>query len=248
VGRAEGALIFIVEQDPGVIRAVKRQLERDGLRVHARKVGLGTADEVRTLSPDVVLLDLILPDVDGLLVIRGIRDVSSAQIIVLTSLDDAATKVAALESGADDYMTKPFAMAELVARLRVALRHAAGQSREPIICAGPLALDVALRKVTVNGEPVHLTPHEFSLCRLLVQHRDRIATREAILSVVWGPTWDQKGEEANTHLVRTFVSQLRAKLGDAVGIVSELGVGYRLTVPGDVHPETTLHRTDNGST
>jgi two-component system, OmpR family, KDP operon response regulator KdpE len=183
---------------------------------------------VREFHPDVVLLDLVLPDLDGIAVTRAVRARSEVPIILLSAVGDERSKVAALDEGADDYLTKPFGMEELLARVRVALRRRAGDSREPVLRSGPIAMDLATRAVTVGGAAVHLTPKEFELCRLLLRQEGRVLTQRYILAEVWGPEYVDDG-----HILRTFVHQLRTKLeaaqaGAGTLIVNDPGVGYRL--------------------
>jgi two-component system KDP operon response regulator KdpE len=226
-----GARILVVDDDPAILRSVGRSLAARDYAV--RELGSGT-DVVRTVRefrPEVVLLDLILPDADGIELCRTIRAVGPTPIIVLSAIGDDAKKVEALDSGADDYLTKPFSMNELLARVRVALRRQAGASGEPVLVAGAIRIDLAARGVTVDGTPIHLTPTEFDLCRLLVQEQGRLLTQRLILSRIWGA---EAVDDA--HLLRTFVHQLRSKLGavsaEAAGsIVNDPGVGYRLQLP-----------------
>ena len=226
---AHGAVILVVDDDPGICLVVRRNLEALGFVAHVMDRGAGVVDEVLRSMPDIVLLDLALPDASGLDVLAHIREASDAQVIVLSALTDEQTVIDALGGGADDYLAKPFRISELQMRVQVALRHAAKRMLEPVLTAGPLRLDLATHEVTIHGKPVELTPHEFNLCRLLIEQMDRVVTSKAILATVWG----DKGRETNFHLVRTFVSQLRAKLGDDVHIVNHPGIGYRLVSPSE---------------
>ncbi|MGK2964514.1 MAG: response regulator transcription factor [Tepidiformaceae bacterium] len=220
-----GAHILVIDDDPAILLAVRRDLEGRGYRVLAVESAAGLADHVAAFRPDVILLDLVLPDGDGIAVCRSLRASGVATpIIVLSALGDDAKKVQALDEGADDYLTKPFSMPELEARIRVALRRQAGLATGAVLTAGGVVLDLATRDVRVNGRAVHLTPREFGLLKLLMEQRGRVLTQRHILQTVWGPEYADDG-----HILRTFVHQLRGKLGEAgSAIVTDPGVGYRL--------------------
>jgi two-component system KDP operon response regulator KdpE len=220
-----------VDDDPAILRVVGKALEASGFDVRSLSMGAEVLREVSSFRPDVVLLDLVLPDADGVDVCRAIRETSSVPVIVLSAVGAEAQKVRALDDGADDYVTKPFGMDELHARIRVALRRNAGLARETGLAAGTLRLDLETREVTVDGRWVHLTPTEFELCRLLLQHAGRILTQRQILNAVWGAEYLD-----DSHVLRTFVHQLRQKLDQQSPeagrmIVTEPGVGYRLVAP-----------------
>lgn len=223
-----GARVLVVDDDPAILRAVRHALEGQGYQVRALAEGSGVLEAMRHHPPDVILLDLALPDVDGLTICRAVREESAVPIIVLSAIGDDETKVAALDLGADDYLTKPFSIQELTARIRVALRRSAGGTSGARVAAGPIAIDLERREVTVGGAAVHLTPKEFQLCRLLVQHEGKLLTGRHILGAVWGPEYADDG-----HILRTFVHQLRTKFeaaapGSSSLIVNDPGVGYRL--------------------
>ncbi len=219
-----GAHILLVDDDPAILRAVRRALEAQGFAVRSAGTGKEALAAFREFRPDVILLDLLLPDGDGIDICRRIRDEATTPVIVLSAVGDDQRKVLALDSGADDYITKPFSIEELQARIRVALRHAARSPIEPAVVAGPIRIDLASRTVTVEGAEVRLTPREYDLLRLLAEHDGRVLTQRYILSRVWGPAYGEEG-----HILRTFVHQLRAKLGPAGRlIVTDPGVGYRL--------------------
>ena len=179
--------------------------------------------------PDLVILDLGLPDMDGIEVTRRLREWTQVPIIIVTVQEQEAAKVAALDTGADDYVTKPFGMGELLARMRVALRRAASPTAEPVFTTGELAVDLARRLVTVGGREVQLTPTEYDLLRALVIHAGKVLTHRQLLRQVWGA-----GYEGETHLLRVNMSNVRHKLEpDAARpsyILTEPGVGYRLRV------------------
>ena len=226
-----GAHILLVDDDPAILRAVRRPLEMHGYRVATVDRGRGVVAEVRRFRPDVVVLDLVLPDINGIAVCEAIRMESDVPIIVLSALGDDEKKVAALDRGADDYLVKPFSMEELEARIRVALRRSANLTVSTMLRAGGLQLDLATRAVAVAGSAVHLTPREFDLLRMLMEQRGRVLTQRQILASVWGPEYTD-----DAHILRTFVHQLRAKVGAisaaaAAMIVTDPGVGYRIVEP-----------------
>lgn len=202
-----GARILAVDDDKAILLALRRALERSGYNVRALATASGVIDALAEFRPDVLLLDLVLPDGDGIEVCRRVRERSDVPVIVLSALGDNARKVRALDLGADDYLTKPFSMNELEARIRVALRRSAGAAGSTVLTAGALRLDVTTREVSVGGFPVHLTPREFDLCRFLLQQRGRVLTQRQILAAVWGPEYGN-----DSHILRTFVHQLRTKL------------------------------------
>ena len=227
-----GPSLLLVEDDDATRAAVTRDLVARGYRVDDVPDGSTALARWGACRPDVVLLDLGLPDLDGLTIIRRIRREATTPIIVLSARGSEATKVEALEMGADDYVTKPFGIAELHARLRAALRRAAGPAADPSgrLVAGPLVLDAATHSATIDGHPFDLTPREFEILRVLLSHAGRLVTRGRLLRAVWGEAYS--GED---HYVHVFVSQIRRKLAaaDPDGalrdlIVTEPGVGYRV--------------------
>ena len=225
-----GARVLVVDDDPAILRAVHRGLEGAGFQV----TGLPAAKEIlvtiATWKPDVLLLDLILPDGDGADISAAVRMNSTLPIIVLSAVSDDDRKVAALNAGADDYVVKPFSMSELQARIGAAIRRSAGHN-STILAAGALTLELLSRKVQVAGQTIHLTPTEYELLRLLLTHPGRVFTQRHLLAAVWGPEYQDE-----SHILRTFIHQLRAKLGAvdsnaATMIVNDPGVGYRLEPP-----------------
>jgi two-component system, OmpR family, KDP operon response regulator KdpE len=182
-----------------------------------------------TLSghPDVIILDIGLPDMDGIEVTRRLREWTQIPIIVVSVKDREEDKIAALDAGADDYLTKPFGVGELMARIRVTIRRLAGSALEPIFETGALRVDLGKRRVTVDGEDVSLTPTEYEIVRLLVQNPGKVLTHRFLLRGIWGPAYEQE-----THLLRVNVSNLRRKLEPDPSrpryITTEPGVGYRL--------------------
>jgi two-component system KDP operon response regulator KdpE len=224
---AAGPVVLVVEDEPPVRRFLRAALAAHDYRV----VEAGSIREAEQLAPshnpDVFLLDLGLPDGDGIELARRLREWTRAPIIVLSARGREEDKVNALDAGADDYLTKPFGVNELLARLRVALRHAgAGAAPEPIFEVGPLRLDLARREVTVEGREVRLTPTEWKLLALLARHAGKVLTHRQILREVWGPS------AAEAHYVRVQMAELRKKIELEPArprlLVTEPGVGYRL--------------------
>jgi two-component system KDP operon response regulator KdpE len=224
---ASGPLVLVVEDEAPVRRFLRAALGGRGYRV----VEAGGVREAEQLAPghnpDVFLLDLGLPDGDGVDLTRRIREWSRAPIIVISARGREEDKVNALDAGADDYLTKPFGVNELLARLRVALRHAqAASEQRQVLEAGPLRIDLARREVTVNGKEIHLTPTEYRVLALLAQHAGKVLTHRQILREVWGPN------ATEAHYVRVQMAELRKKIEVDPArprlLVTESGVGYRL--------------------
>jgi two-component system KDP operon response regulator KdpE len=222
--------ILIVDDEPAILRFLRVGLGSHGYLVAEAANGQSALDAVRQRTADLVVLDLGLPDIDGLEVIRRIRDAGSAvPIIVLSSRDDEAAKVAALDLGADDYVTKPFGIDELLARTRAAQRHRLQQQGEkPIFRTGDLTVDLVRRIVTVRGHEVKFSPREYDLLRLLVMHAGKVLTHNMILREVWGPQTD-------VQYLRIYIRALRQKIESDTEkpeyILTETGVGYRLKAP-----------------
>jgi len=225
---ASGARVLVVDDEPGILRAVQTNLGRHDFRVETASTGQDALNAYARLHPDLVLLDLGLPDMDGVEVIRAIRQRASTPIVVLSAREAERDKVMALDLGADDYLTKPFGVNELLARVRVALRHAAHPSTgtEPVIRFGDLELDLERRQVTVGGTEVHLTPTEWDLVKLFASHPDKVLTDHMIMDSVWGATY-----RAQSHSLHVYVARLRKKLeADPRAqrhLLTEPGVGYR---------------------
>jgi two-component system KDP operon response regulator KdpE len=238
----------VVDDDQAIRRTVERILVGHGLEVH----GVGAGEEALAAEPlfhpDVVLLDLGLPGMDGFSVVERIRQRTSTPIIVLSVRGDERDKVRALELGADDYLTKPFGVDELLARVRVALRHAARppRGREPLFRSGELAIDFGRRQVTIGDEPVPLTPTEYALLTALADQPGRVLTDRVLLQRVWGPEY---GSES--HYLHVYMARLRKKLEPDPGkpryLRTEPGVGYRLVEEDDQKPPgSSAQRTSSG--
>jgi two-component system, OmpR family, KDP operon response regulator KdpE len=220
-------LVVVVDDEPQIRRALRTSLEAHGYQVAAVGTGEEAVVGVAERSPDLVLLDLGLPDIDGTEVIRRVRAFSDVPVIVLSVREDQRDKVAALDAGADDYVTKPFGMEELLARARAAMRRK--QPEEPTAAVhrfGDLEMDLARRLVTRDGDQIHLTPTEYGLLEALVTNQGKLLTHQWLLRKVWG-----QGYGTETTYLRTYVRALRKKLGDDAQapalIVTEPGVGYR---------------------
>jgi two-component system, OmpR family, KDP operon response regulator KdpE len=220
--------ILVVDDEPQIGRMLKISLGARGYEVAVESDGLAALDKAASWRPDLILLDLGLPVLDGLEVCRQLRSWSEVPIIVLTVRDAEADKVAALDLGADDYLTKPFGTNELLARIRVALRHAVRLSAtdEPVHQFGDLTLDLAHRLVNVRGQEVHLTPKEYELLRVFALHAGKVLTHRMLLREVWGSAYEQ-----DVPTLRVFVTQLRRKIeadpAHPAYILTEPGVGYR---------------------
>jgi two-component system KDP operon response regulator KdpE len=227
-----GPLVLLVEDEDATRTALDRHLTARGYRVDEANDVRSALARWEARRPDLIMLDLGLPDRDGTDLIRRVRREAETPILVLSARDAERTKVEALELGADDYVTKPFGTAELLARLHALLRRSAGPAADAVgrIAAGPLVLDAVRHAVTIEERPVELTPREFEVLRVLLTHQGRLVTRGRLLRAVWGEAY--QGED---HYVHVYVSQIRRKLAaaDADGalrdlITTEPGVGYRV--------------------
>ncbi len=223
------ARILVVDDEPQILRALQTNLRGAGYEVFTADTAKAALAEAAARQPDAVILDLVLPDGSGTDVCRELRTWSSAPVIVLSAVGDESEKVAALDAGADDYVTKPFGIDELLARLRASLRRVE-PTGEPVIRIGDLTIDFEKRSVTAGGERVQLTPHEFALLAMLARNPGKLLTHSAILREVWGP---QYGRES--HYLHVYVSQLRRKIEPDPTrpryLLTEPGAGYRLVVP-----------------
>lgn len=222
-------VVVVIEDDPQMAMFLRTTLGATGYRVVEAGTGTLGLALVRSHNPEIVLLDLGLPDMDGLEVTRDLRTWSTVPIVVLSARGQEEDKVAALDAGADDYLTKPFGSGELAARMRVALRHASrgAPPADETFVFGDVRVDVARRLVFRQGEEVHLSPIEYRLLAFLVRHPDRVLTHRQILKDVWGPSHVHE-----TQYLRVYMGQLRQKLEAAAArpryLVTEPGVGYRL--------------------
>jgi two-component system, OmpR family, KDP operon response regulator KdpE len=221
--------ILIIDDEPPIRRLLRAALEPQSYRVRDAENGQLGLQEAVACRPDVIILDLGLPDMDGLTVLKRLREWSQAPVLVLSVREGEADKVAALDNGADDYLTKPFGTAELLARLRVLQRRTPGSPEEPVRVIGPLQVDLSARIVRVNGREVNLTATEFSLLRVLVQNAGRVVTHKHLLRSVWGPN-----AENQSQYLRVYITHLRKKLEAGMEqklIRTEPGIGYRLLWP-----------------
>ncbi len=231
---ASAARVLVIEDELQIQRFLRVSLASHGFEVLEARRGEEGIAAAALQAPDVVVLDLGLPDIDGLDVVRRLREWSAVPILVLSARGQEQDKIAALDAGADDYLTKPFGVGELMARLRVALRHgqraAAGSAEPATFSVEDLRVDLARRQVFVGGREVHLTPNEYKLLATLVQHAGKVLTHRQLLKAVWGP-----GYLTEVHYVRLYMAQLRHKLeADPARprfLRTEPGVGYRLQVP-----------------
>ena len=219
--------ILVVDDEAAIRRFLHTILKAEEFSLHMAETGHAARAAAATIRPDIILLDLGLPDLDGVEVIRRIREWSPVPIIVLSVREREDDKVKALDAGADDYLTKPFGIGELLARIRAALRRSVQQAPEPVFISGELEVDLARRRVMVRGEEVQLTPTEYDLLRLLVTHAGRVLTHGQILRQIWGITYLEQ-----PHVLRVNISNLRHKIEADPSrprhIVTEPGVGYRL--------------------
>jgi two-component system KDP operon response regulator KdpE len=221
--------VLVVDDDPSLLKALRIGLTARGDDVRTAHSGVEAVNQVALAAPDLVILDLGLPDLDGLEVCRRVREFSDVPIVVLSAYGDEHRKVEALDSGADDFVTKPFGMAELEARLRVALRHAAsrgdGAEKSSRLEVGDLDVDLVHHMATLSDSPLQLTAKEFELLAYLARHAGKVCTHHMILKDVWGP-----GYGAETNYLRTYAHRLRRKMGDEKGRLLKTvpGVGYQL--------------------
>jgi two-component system, OmpR family, KDP operon response regulator KdpE len=240
-------VVLVVDDEVQIRRFLRTGFELNGFAVHEASTG-AEAIRAATLRPvDLIIIDLGLPDMDGSEIVERIRSWSSAPIIVLSVRAAEAEKVRLLELGADDYVVKPFGMAELMARVRVALRRQMrAASGEPTVKAGPLTIDLAARAVLLNNARLSLTPKEYRLLQVLAQHAGNVVTHQQLLREVWGTTHVQ-----DTHYLRIFVRKLRQKIEPRPDspriLVTELGVGYRLAQSGNEAESSSLAATPASS-
>jgi two-component system KDP operon response regulator KdpE len=224
--------ILVVDDEPQILRALQTALRGAGYDVDPAPTGEDALARAAAHPPDAVILDLVLPDRTGVEVCRELRGWLKAPILILSAVGEESEKVAALDAGADDYITKPFGIDELLARLRAALRRALPRG-EPVIELGDLCIDLDKHSVTRAGEPIRLTPHEFSMLRLFVENEGKLLTHRMILRAVWGPAY-----QTESNYLHVYISHLRRKLETDPArpryIVTEPGAGYRFVVPGEL--------------
>jgi two-component system KDP operon response regulator KdpE len=226
---SNSATIILVEDEAQIRRFLRTTLASEGYQVIEAETGKQGLAEAATRKPDLIILDLGLPDMDGVEVVRGIRTWSSVPVIILSARSQEIDKISALDAGADDYLVKPFGVGELLARIRVALRHfsTANGEEEGIFSVDELKVDMIHRKVTVSGTEVHLTPIEYRLLTVLVKHAGKVLTHQLLLKEVWGPNYVERA-----HYLRIYMGTLRHKLEKDPArprfLLTEVGVGYRL--------------------
>lgn len=225
--RSAAPSVVVIEDEPQIRRFVRTALEAEGCHVHEAETGGRGLIEAGTRKPDLVILDLGLPDRDGVDVVRDLRSWSAVPILILSARVDETDKVAALDAGADDYLTKPFGVAELLARVRALLRRTRMAGSEgPLVTFGEVTVDLARRQVTLGDSEVHLTPIEYRLLALLIANAGRVLTHRQLLREVWGPSHAE-----DTHYLRVYMTGLRRKLEENPTrprhIRTESGVGYR---------------------
>jgi two-component system, OmpR family, KDP operon response regulator KdpE len=224
-------VVLVIEDDAQIRRFLRASLASQGYRLLEAVTGEEGIRLAASHRPDLIILDLGLPDMDGLRVARGIREIATTPIVILSARGQERDKIDALDAGADDYVTKPFGVGELLARMRVALRHAAREGMdpkdEPVFEVADLHVDLVRRHVVLRGEEIHLTPNEYKILAALVRHAGRVITHRQLLQEVWGPSFGDQ-----THYLRVYMQQLRKKLEDTPArpryLRTEPGVGYRL--------------------
>jgi two-component system KDP operon response regulator KdpE len=220
--------VLVIDDEPQILRALRINLSVRGYEVTTAATGVEALRAAADHRPDVVILDLGLPDISGIEVLAGLRGWLTVPVIVLSARTDSSDKVEALDAGADDYVTKPFGMDEFLARLRAAVRRASSSTEDdqPIIETSSFTVDLAAKKVTKSGNEIHLTPTEWGMLEMLVRHRGKLVGREELLKEVWGPSYAKE-----THYLRVYLAQLRRKLevdpSHPKHLITEAGMGYR---------------------
>jgi two-component system, OmpR family, KDP operon response regulator KdpE len=227
---SEHATALVIDDERQIRKLLRVVLEQEHYRVLEAETGKQGLSDIALRRPDVVLLDLGLPDMDGLAILKRLREWSQVPVLILSVREGAEDKVSALDGGADDYVTKPFESAELLARLRAIQRRATAGSDEPFFCAGSLEIDFNARTVTVKGREVKLTATEYALLKILAQHAGKVVTHKQLLREVWGP-----GAEEQSQYLRVYMTHLRKKIEPADAreklLRTESGIGYRLVAP-----------------
>jgi two-component system KDP operon response regulator KdpE len=225
-----GQRILVVDDEPQILRALRATLRGAGYTVDTAATAAEALTSAAAHPPEAVILDLVLPDGSGTDVCRELRTWTTAPVVVLSAVGEEREKIAALDAGADDYVTKPFSVDELLARLRAVLRRATTSS-DPVIAVGDLSIDISERTVTMRGERIKLSPHEFDLLRVLAQSQGKLLTHKMLLREVWGPAY-----QVEAHYLHVYVSHLRRKIEPDPSspryLLTEPGAGYRLVDPG----------------
>lgn len=219
--------VLVIDDEPQIQKLLRVSLQVQGYLFEGVLTGTDGVARAAIMKPDIMIVDLGLPDIDGKEVVLQVREWSQVPIIVLTARDQEQEKIEALDAGADDYVTKPFGMGELMARMRVCLRRMAQVEDEPVLTCGGLSVDLLQRTVTVEGREVKLTPTEYEIIKVMAQHAGRVLTHKQLLKAVWGNDYNN-----DTHYIRVYIGQLRRKIeADSAQpryIITESGVGYRL--------------------
>ena len=223
----KGLRVLVIDDEPQIRKLLRVSLGAHGYDVHESMSGMDSVVQAADIKPDLVILDLGLPDIDGKEVVRRLREWSDVPILILTARDQEKEKIDALDAGADDYITKPFSMGELLARMRVSVRRSAHVGEDPVIQCGDLSIDLAQRRVMVDAQEIKLTPTEYDIIKILAQNAGKVLTHRQLLKAVWGDTYSD-----DTHYIRVYIGQLRRKIEPNPTqpryIVTESGVGYRL--------------------
>ena len=224
---AQGLRVLIIDDEPQIRKLLRVSLGAHGYTLDEAATGQDGVARAAVFKPDLLIVDLGLPDMDGKAVIKEIREWSQAPVIILTARDQEQEKIEALDAGADDYVTKPFGIGELMARMRVCLRRVAAAEGEPVLTCGGLAVDLVQRRVTVDGREIKLTPTEYEIIKIMAQQAGRVLTHKQLLKAVWGNAYND-----DTHYIRVYIGQLRRKIEEDPAqpryIITESGVGYRL--------------------
>ena len=223
------ASVLLIDDEPAIIRALGIGLRARGYDVHTARTGAEGLAEAAQHRPEVVVLDLRLPDLDGIEVCRQLRSWTDVPVLILSAHGEEDRKVAALDAGADDFVTKPFGMAELEARIRVALRHRRAEAGGPELIVGPLTMDLAAHTASMDGRRVALTATEYQMLAYLARHAGQVVTRELLLANVWGGRYG-----ADAHYLRVYANRIRRKLSVGHGefLLNHPGIGYELRPPG----------------
>ena len=223
----KGLRVLVIDDEPQIRKLLKVSLGAHGYDVHESMSGMDSVVQAADIKPDLVILDLGLPDIDGKEVVRRLREWSDVPILILTARDQEKEKIDALDAGADDYITKPFSMGELLARMRVSVRRSAHVGEDPVIQCGDLSIDLAQRRIMVDAQEIKLTPTEYDIMKILAQNAGKVLTHRQLLKAVWGDTYSD-----DTHYIRVYIGQLRRKIEPNPTqpryIVTESGVVYRL--------------------